>query len=217
MRRPVLWGMAATAVVGAAATAAAAAAYPRWGRDRCLSWGATPEEVARELPGDALLDAPDIVSTRAITIDAPAREVWPWLLQFGPGRGGAYTYDWIENLMGLDIHSVDRVVPEFQHLEVGDAFGLGEKGPVVRVALVEPERAVVYRSDDGHWVWAFVLDEQADGRTRLISRNRIASPEAGAVGRAINTLVMEPGSLVMERKMLLGFKERAERPAVVAT
>ena len=81
-----------------------------------LSWGATGEEASSRLPGDELLEDADGVSTRAITIDAPAASVWPWLAQMGPApRGGAYTYDWIENLLGLDMHSVDRVLPEFQH------------------------------------------------------------------------------------------------------
>jgi hypothetical protein len=194
----------------AIAAAAAVLAYPRYGRDRCLHWGATDDEASGELPGDYLLVAPDILSTRAITIDAPASAVWPWLAQFGPGRGGAYTYDWIENLMGLDIHSTDRILPEYQNPEVGDTFVLGDDGPVVRIASIVPGRSIVFRSDDGNWVWSFTLVER-DGRTRLISRNRIASPEAGPVGRAVNAVVMEPGSLVMERKMLLGFKERTER------
>jgi hypothetical protein len=205
----------AVPVVGAAAAAAALVVYPRLGRERCLQWGATDKEAAADLPGDDLLASPDILSTRAITIDAPASVIWPWLLQFGPGRGGAYTYDWIENLLGLDIHSTDRILPEFQQLEVGDAFPLGTKGPVVRVASIDPERSLVFRSDDGHWVWSFTLVE-TDGRTRLLSRNRIASPDAGPIGHALNTAIMEPGSLVMERKMLHGFKERAERTPVPA-
>ena len=137
------------------------------------------------------------------------------MLQFGPGRGGAYTYDWIENLMGLNMHSADRILPEFQQLKVGDAFPLGTKGPVVRVASIDPEGSLVFRSDDGHWVWSFTLLE-SNGRTRLLSRNRIASPNAGPFGRALNTAVMEPGSLVMERKMLHGFKERAEGTPISA-
>ena len=79
-----------------------------------LTWGATGDEAASCLPGDELLEDADAMSTRAITIDAPATSVWPWLAQMGPTpRGGAYTYDWIENLLGLDMHSVDRILPEF--------------------------------------------------------------------------------------------------------
>ncbi len=80
-----------------------AASYPVLFRTRCLTWGATPDEFARNIPGDELLPDADEVSTRAITISAPPGCVWPWLVQMGSGRGGAYTYDWIENhaLAGL--------------------------------------------------------------------------------------------------------------------
>ena len=160
------------------------------------------------LPGDELLAHPDGVSTRAITIDAPAAAVWPWIAQMGPApRGGAYTYDWIENLLGLDMHSLDHVLSEFQHPEVGDAIGLGSNR--MRLERVEPERVLAWRSEDGNWVWTFVLSER-DGATRLISRNRFRLPTLRA---RIGMLPMEPASLVMERKMLLGIKVRAERLA----
>ncbi|MFC9962654.1 SRPBCC family protein [Nocardia ignorata] len=181
-------------------------------RERCLHWGATPEEATREMPGDDLLPRPDIVSTRAVAIDVEAAEIWPWLVQFGPGRGGAYTYDWIENLLGLNMHSADSILPEFQKLSVGDTFALGPSGPTMRVAVLDPARALVFSSTDGNWVWAFAL--YPDGsRTRLISRNRIAAPSASPAARLFNRLIMEPGSWVMERKMLLGIKQRAERHA----
>lgn len=171
-----------------------------------LTWGATSEEVASRLPGDELLEDADGVSTRAITIAAPAASVWPWLAQMGPSpRGGAYTYDWIENLLGLDMHSVDRVLPEFQDPQVGDMLDLGASR--MRFERVEPGHVIAWRSEDGNWVWAFVLEEK-DGTTRLISRNRFRQPTlAGRIGM----LPMEPGSLVMERKMLRGIKERAEQ------
>ena len=202
----------ATAAAGVAlAVGLEMATYPRW-RQWCLSWGATDEEVARTLPGDDLLAVPDIVSTRAVWIDAPAGEIWPWLVQMGPGRAGAYTYDWIENLFGLGMHSADRILPQFQDLKVGDAQRLGKRGPVLRVSVLEPERALVMRSDDGNWIWAFILVREGTG-TRLISRNRIAVPGAPPAVRALNTYLMEPGSLIMERRMLLGIKQRAEQVA----
>ena len=185
--------------------------YPGW-RPWCLTWGATGDEPARMLPGDELLERPDLVSTRAISITAPPSAVWPWLAQMGSGRGGLYTYDWIENLLGLHMHSVDVVLPQFQEIKVGDAQRLGQSGPILRVAAADPESALVLRSDDGNWVWAFCL--VSDGaETRLISRNRIATPGGSWPSRVLYRYVMEPGSLVMERKMLLGIKERAERPA----
>jgi hypothetical protein len=192
----------------ALAVAAAVGAFYPFLRRPILTWGATGEEAASRLPGDELLDEADGVSTRAITIDAPAASVWPWLAQMGPSpRGGAYTYDWIENLLGLDMHSVDRVLPEFQHPDVGDTIGLGADR--MRLERVEPRHVLAWRSEDGNWVWTFVLEEH-DGTTRLISRNRFRMPTLAA---RIGMLPMEPGSLLMERRMLRGIKERAERLA----
>jgi hypothetical protein len=192
----------------AALTATACVLYRRLLRQPILTWGATEAEATSRLPGDELLEDADGVSTRAIEIDAPAAGVWPWLAQMGPSpRGGAYTYDWIENLLRLDMHSVDRVLPEFQHPQVGDTIGFGSNQ--MRVERVEPQRVLSWRSQDGNWVWTFVLADR-DDRTRLISRNRFRLPTLGA---RIGMLPMEPGSLVMERKMLRGIKERAERLA----
>jgi hypothetical protein len=189
----------------AAFLAALAALYILMRRS-ILTWGTTTHEAGSRLPGDELLEEADGVSTRAITINAPAAAVWPWLAQMGPSpRGGAYTYDWIENLLGLDMHSVDRVLPEFQQPEVGDTIGLGSNR--MRIERVEPRHVLAWRSEDGNWVWTFVLEETG-GTTRLISRNRFRLPTVPA---RIGMLPMEPGSLIMERKMLHGIKERAER------
>jgi hypothetical protein len=188
-----------------ASTLVAAAAYRRWLRAPILTWGATAAEASRALPGDELLRDAGGVSTRAITIDAPAADVWPWLAQMGPSpRGGAYTYDWIENLLGLDMHTADRVLPEFQHPAVGDTIRFGANE--LRIARLEPEHVLAWRSADGSWVWTFVLE--SDGRTtRLVSRNRY---RFGTVAARLAMLPMEPGSLVMERKMLRGIGLRAE-------
>jgi hypothetical protein len=184
------------------------AGYARFLRRPVLTWGATDEEAAGPLPGDELLEQADGVATRAIDIAAPATSVWPWLAQMGPApRGGAYTYDWIENLLGLDMHSVDRVLPEFQDPQPGDTIGYGPNR--MRVERVEPQRVLAWRSEDGNWVWTFVLDERPGG-TRLVSRNRFRLP---TVATRLGMLPMEPASLVMERKMLLGIKQRAERLA----
>jgi len=201
-------------IIGGAGLAAGGAAlsYPVFFRHWCLTWGARPEEVSRELPGDELLVKADIVATRAITIDAPPADIWPWLVQMGSGRGGVYTYDWIENLFGLGMHSTDRILPQFQDVKVGDEFELGPNRPKLRVVVLDPERVFTIRFEDGNWVWIFALFAE-DGTTRLVSRNRIATPTASGLTRLFNVLFMEPGSLVMERKMLLGIKERAERLA----
>ncbi len=189
------------------AAALAALLYPRLRRP-ILTWGATEEEARSRLPGDELLESADGVSTRAVWIDAPPAAVWPWLAQMGPSpRGGAYTYDWIENLLRLDMHSVDHVLEEFQDPQVGDTIGYGPN--VMRIERVEPERVLAWLSQDGNWAWTFVL-EAHDGGTRLLSRNRFRLPTLGA---RIGMLPMEPASLVMERKMLRGIRQRAERLA----
>lgn len=204
-------GLAAAFVTAAAGVEAAT--YPRW-RPWCLHWGATIDEASAALPGDDLLADPQVVTTRAIGICAPVSLIWPWLVQMGPGRGGAYTYDWIENLLGLGMHSANRILPHYQNLKIGDEQRLGTSGPVLRVAVLEAEHALVFRSDDGNWVWAFVLEPAGD-HARLISRNRIAASPS-PLGRAATTYLMEPGSLIMERKMLIGIKQRAERLAAAA-
>lgn len=202
-----------TAATAAGAGAAVlVAAYPWLWRRACLTWGASPVEVRREMPGDALLPAAPLVTTRAVTVDAGPGAIWPWLVQMGPRRGGAYTYDWVENLMGLDMHSADRVLPEFQDLKSGDVMPLGRKGAVLEVAELDPEHALVLRSQDGAWVWSFGLYPRG-GSTRLVSRNRIQPPAPSLPYRLSFLYLMEPGSLLMERKMLLGIKSRAERLA----
>ena len=193
--------------LGASAAAAAGGAflYSKFLRQPIMTWGATAEEAAARLPGDELLGEADGVATRAITIDAPGSAVWPWIAQMGPSpRGGAYTYDWIENLLGLNMHSADRVLPKYQHPQVGDGFGYGTNRMSFRI--VEPEHVLATQSADGNWVWTFVLEEH-DGRTRLISRNRFRLP---GLKDKVGMIPMEPGSLIMERKMLLGIKHRAE-------
>jgi hypothetical protein len=185
--------------------------YEKMLRVSILTWGATADEAEARLPGDDLLEDADGVATRAITIDAPVADVWPWVAQIGPGpRGGAYTYDWIENLLGLNMHSADSVLPEYQHPQVGEGFGLGANRMTFQ--LVEPERVLAMRSADGNWVWSFVLRD-LDGRTRLISRNRFRLPR---LRDRIGMIPMEPGSLLMERKMLYGIKGRAETLAAQA-
>jgi hypothetical protein len=137
----------------AASVAATERLYRRYLRRRVLNWGATEEEVARRSPGDELLESADIVATRVIGIDAPPSTIWPWLVQMGPGRAGAYTYDWIENLFGLNMHSADRIVPEWQQLEVGDVLRSAEGRPGMRVEILEPESALSNRSEASDWVW----------------------------------------------------------------
>ena len=196
--------------------ASAVAGYLAFLRKPCLTWGATDEEVRMSLPGDDLLADPGVVSTRAVSVDTPPSAIWPWLVQMGSGKGGMYTYDWIENAFGLNMHSADTILPEFQSRKVGDVEQLGKHGPRLRIEALDTEEAMVIRSEDGNWVWAFCLLPLSPARTRLVSRNRIAQPQASALQRIVWTLLMEPGSLVMERRMLLGIKRRAESLSISA-
>src|SRR5262249_15051783 len=148
--------------------------YHRFLRAPILTWGAMGDDADARLPGDELLEDADGIATRGIEIAAPAAAVWPWLVQIGPSpRGGAYTDDWIENILGLDRHSVDRIRPEFENAHGGDTIGYGSNR--MRLARVEPGHVLSWRSEDGNWVWSFVLDGR-NGKTRLLSRNRFRLP-----------------------------------------
>jgi hypothetical protein len=188
---------------------------------RYRNWGATPEEVRAAFPGDELVPEPAGSTTRAVTIDAPAHDVWPWLVQMGQGRAGLYSYDWLENLVGLDIHSSWGIEEQLQHIEVGDRIRLVPdgwmglpQGMALPVARIEPGRSVVLREDpsEGPWngVWSFHVVPIDHDRCRLVSRGR--ATQQGLLGRIADEL-MDPVTLVMTRKMLLGIKARAEQRA----
>ena len=196
--------------------AVTALAYRKRLRDWHLHWGATPEEVDAALPGATTCSSEaDVVSTRADhDRRGPPAGGLAGLVQMGSGRGGAYTYDWIENLFGLGMKERRRHYLEWQHVEVGDTPSVApgkDPGPnAMRVRILEQESALVTASDDGTWVWAFVLEPDGAG-TRLISRNRIKN--GGSLGGRLALALMTPGSWVMERKMLNGIKQRSERLA----
>lgn len=193
----------------------AAGAYLLVARRRQLGWGATDEESDARLLGDHLIATADLSATRAITIRASADQVWPWIAQLGQGRGGFYSYDVLENLVGCQIHSADRIVPEWQALAVGDEVKLFPDGPL-KVAAIEEGRSLVIRGGvpmgntqpPYDFTWAFVLRERSEGTTRLLVRERYAYTRRWA------PLLVEPAaaiSFVMTRKMLRGIRDRAER------
>jgi hypothetical protein len=205
----------ASVVSGTLAGTAAVAAFVVASRRRYLRLGATAAEAAMPLSGDAMLPQADLVATRAITIEAPPTRVWPWLVQMGQGRGGFYSYDALENLVGCDLHSADRIIDEWQGLAVGDAVRLHPDVPLT-VAEIEEGSAIVLRGGvplgetppPYDFTWAFVVRDGADGTTRLVVRERWLYHQRWA------GLVVEPAeavSAVMSHKMLRGIKERAER------
>jgi len=204
-------------VLAAVVAGSMAAAYIGAGRSWQLRWGATGEELGTALAGDDLISAPDLTATRAITIYAPAALIWPWIAQLGQGRGGFYTYDWLENLLGLDMHSADHVVSEWQHIQAGDQVRLAADVGLT-VTTAEPGRALVIRGGiplgavpcPYDFTWGWILREQPDGTTRLVVRERYAYTRRWA------PFLLEPVHLVsfaMTQRMLRGIKERAERSA----
>ncbi len=217
----------AAAALGGLATVLAAGISAYWFvvRPWHLHWGASDEEIARPLLGDDLIPDAKISSTHAITIHASPAEIWPWLAQLGQGRGGFYSYDWIENAMGLDIHTADRILPEYQQLKVGDTIPLAPDGFGLPVAILEVEQAMVLHGDTrlpgggerpalgpGEYlaaVWGFYLIGQADGTTRLVERWR-ADYTPCVKNAVFYRAFLEPGAFLMQRKMLLGIKARAE-------
>jgi hypothetical protein len=204
-------GVRASLLVGAGLAAGlASVSYPLLLRDRCVTWGANRQEAASALPGDDLMPDPDIVTTRAVWIDAPPERVWPWIVQMGSGRAGAYTYDWVENLFGMDMHSADVILPQFQDVKPGDEFPLASGRGTMRVEIADPGSSYVVSFAPAGLVWIFALTRDGTG-TRLLSRNRIRTAVSAPPLKMAYCMIMEPGSLVRERKMLLGIKNRAER------
>lgn len=188
----------------------------RASRRAMLDWGASGTEASAALAGDELVPDADLVATRAITIDAPPEAVWPWLVQVGIGRAGAYSYDRLERLFGLDVRSADVILPDLQHLSVGDVIPVESDGRGLRVRTIEPASVLATLTDDGDWSWTWVLRPTRHG-TRLLSRTRMRTRHRGLAARAMLALFMVPASWVMERRMLMGLRERAERAAAMAS
>ena len=185
-------------------------------------WGASVDEVNQALPGDDLVAAAPYRTTRAATIEAPPSMVWPWLVQMGLGRGGLYTYDGLENLLGLGYHSADEIVPQWQKLTVDDHVRIAPETPL-RVEICEVERDLVLHTvmspytakevtrEASAWVdwsWAFHLSPSGVGETRLIVRTRAEYRPSWL--RLPFTVLLEPIHYCMERGMILGIKARAE-------
>lgn len=186
------------------------------------TWGATEEEVGGVLPGDDLVAEPAAEATRAVTVEAPPEAVWPWVVQVGADRGGFYSYDWLENVFGLGVHSARRVVPAWQALAVGDVvYADAARTGGWRVAEVVPGHALVLqavdvrtcrtlRRDEGlgwEFAWSFVLVPAGSGRTRLVVRERVAT------GNPLARFARGPVGLVsfvMSRRMLLGVRTRVQ-------
>lgn len=187
------------------------AAYMLYFRPYQLLWGATEGEIQRTLPGDELLEDPDFLATRAITIDAPRDEVWPWLIQMGHGRAGFYGYDLIENLGSeRGLRSADRVLPQFQDYRAGDEVPISSFFSLQFYA-VETDRYLVWAGleETSPTVFSWVLLPKGDDRTRLVSRvawnYHLSDPSSLAL-----EVFTEFGDHIAVRKILQGVKSRVE-------
>lgn len=175
-------------------------------RPAYLEWGATLPELNMPLPGDSEVPANVETSTRAITINAPAAEIWQWIVQIGQDRGGWYSFYWLENLFAANMHNTDRIVADWQTLNVGDQLPFLEGGTGdtfnAGVTGIDPQRALVL---EGWTLYLIPIDAE---HTRLVVRY----PALDAVGSAAAYYypIFEPAHFLMESGMMLGIKERAE-------
>ncbi len=188
--------------------------------------GARPDEREREWPGDRLLSQIDVRATRAITIRAPVAAVWPWLVQFGLGRGGFHSYELLERLGGIDVRNVERIVPAFQSLEVGQEIKLHPSAPGLFVALLERNQHLCCRTwkdqqdladRDPELVGSFSLylvTASADTCRFLVRtcKHERRPPSRGA--RLVATFLEDPLDLVMEQRMLRTVRRLAQRHGV---
>jgi len=213
-----------TIIGTAAAGATALASYAFLIRPWHLRWGATQEETEESLPGDEIVAHAKDSATHAITINAPISDVWPWLAQMGQTKGGFYSYTWLENLVGCDMRNAGRIVPEWQSLRAGDVVWLHPKAPPLPVIIVKPYQAIVLGSPlkdqeaeiangaTSAGTWGFYLKEVDEKTTRLIIRGR-GDRKPGLLSWLGHHVLFEPAHFVMERKMMLSIKERAEAVA----
>lgn len=207
--------MRGVATAGALA-GAAFVVYERFVKPWQQRWGATAEELRLPLPGDELAAEPATEVTRAVTIDASPEEVWPWIMQLGADRGGFYSYDWLEDVFGLGIHSADAIVADWQDLAVGDVVYANRartggwyvvdlrpnEALVLKVAYLRAGRPV-RRDEQPKWefLWTFALRPAHPGGTRLLVRERVA------FANALTQRLLAPVgivSFVMTRRMMRG-------------
>ena len=217
------------AVKRCALTAAAASSIWAALRPRTLAWGTQADEATRSLPGDDLVPHARYATTRAITINAPAEAVFPWLVQLGQNRGGFYTYDALENLFRLDIHSADRIHPEWQELRAGVDYVSLDPQQTMKMTIVEleaPHTMVIRTGEPGTapqepgdffkgeiaGTWAFIVEPIDEATSRLIVRWRAEWRRSTAAALAA-PILLEPVHFIMERGMLLGIRKRAEAAA----
>jgi len=193
-------------------------ATPFLGRKR-RRWGTLGTEATDPLPGDELVPDPKWSYTYGIDIAAPPKAIWPWIAQIGQGRGGFYTYQTLENMVGCKISNTTEILPEYQHPEDGDEVYLHPTAPPMRVEIVDPPHTLVLFGSlveftaEGSWgvtTWQFIVRPGSTGRSRLLTRGRSDFSPGWATRLAYGRFPMEPITFVMSRRMLSEIKRLAE-------
>ncbi len=195
-------------IASLAAAAAMVGAFRRfsaWQRH----WGATEDELLRVLPGDERVPDPPYLTTRAITVNAESKDIYPWLVQMGKGRGGLYSYDFLDRLFGiLDAASSKAIIPEFQDLKAGDEIPVGRGGNFPVADLKKDEFLLLAGEADGAaWTWSTALYPMGNGKTRLVTRN---TGRGGAFDRKVFMGLMDVAAFIMVRRWLQVLKQRGE-------
>jgi hypothetical protein len=222
-------GLIGESIVGAAFNLTAVLFSPLL-RSWYSHWGATEAETRRPVQGDDLAPHPLIQSTRVVTIQSFPENIWPWLMQIGFKRAGWYSYDLLEALVGaagfIDGRSANRIIPELQGLKPGDLVFMHPRIPGLKVHTLEPNRILVFQtrlnSRTGKYfdlkhtpptfvntTWVFYLEKTGNQQTRLLIRSRF-DYNRSFMNAVVWKFITDPLSFVMERKMLLGIKRRAE-------
>ncbi len=199
-------------------------------RARRNRWGLSQAEADRAYPADKFVINPRWGFTHGIHIAAPADAVWPWVVQIGQDKGGFYSYELLENLVGCQMVNADRIVPEWQELHVGDTFKVHPEAGI-QIVLVEPGRSFaaqmamnldteeIFDPAQGlpekymNLCWLFYVEPLEDGSSRFISHWQVEYTPSLKSYLMFGPLIVEPVAFTMDRKMLLGVKQRVETAA----
>ncbi|MGD2102588.1 MAG: hypothetical protein PVG83_10175 [Acidimicrobiia bacterium] len=196
-------------------------ATPFIGRRR-LRWGTVGTEATDPLPGDELIVKPKWSYTLGVDVDASPEAVWPWIAQIGQRRGGFYTYQTLENLVGCKITNTTEIIPDHQHPAVGEDIYLHPTAPPMRIEIVDPPNALVLFGSpadiaaEESWAmstWQFVVNPRPDRGSRLLTRGRSDYTPDWKSRLAFGRFPIEVITFVMSRKMMLEIKRLAERDA----
>jgi len=180
--------------------------YRRWHRH----WGATPDEVRADMPGDDRFPAAQFRATRALTVAAPPELVWPWLVQVGCGRAGWYSHDLLDN---LGHPSATTIEPAWQDLQIGQWVAMSPKPPptertAFRVDSFKVANWLLWTKPDSTWSWR--LAPTGRDQTRLVNRIHAVYDWRHPLDASLGVVLMEFGDFAMNRRMLHGIKARAE-------